>query len=70
MQKTAKSGQSAKDLRSRLFLICASAVGRLCSDILEWNFENHFVDPDIRMAKAYAWMTPQGEGHFKARVLV
>ena len=35
-------------------------AGREC--ILEWNSGNHFKEPDLRTAKAFAWVMKQSGG--------
>ena len=44
-------GGAAKTLE---FLLGEGLAGADC--ILEWNKENHFKEPDLRMAKAFAWL--------------
>lgn len=37
--------------------------GRGVECVLEWNRGNHFTEPDIRTAKAFAWLLGNGSGY-------
>ena len=39
---------------------CLAGQGVEC--VLEWNRGNHFTEPDIRTAKAFAWLIGNGSG--------
>lgn len=40
---------------------CLAGQGVEC--VLEWNRGNHFTEPDIRTAKAFAWLLGNGSGY-------
>lgn len=50
----AQVGNAIRDIHTHL-----QDTGTRC--VLEWNQGNHFKDPDIRMAKAFAWMLEESD---------